>query len=782
MRRGSLRVCLKALACLLALLAAPARGQYADVIARVEALIRHEMAAKELPALSIALIDDQRIVWARGLGFADPGRKVPATENTIYRVGSVSKLFTDIAIMQLAERGEVDVDAPVQRYLPQFRPVNPFGKPITLRQLMAHRSGLTREPPAGHYFDETNPTLAATVESLNGTELLYAPEARTKYSNAGIAVVGYVLERLKKEPFEKYVQRSVLDPIGMRSSSFARGPAIAPNLSKAFLWTYHGRVFEAPVFELGIGPAGNLYSTVTDLGRFLSVLFAGGRGPSGQILKPETLAEMWRPQFARDARFGIGFALSRFGGRRRIGHGGAVYGFATDLSALPDEKLGAVVVTTKDSANAVVRRIGTEALRLMLAARAGKPLPAIAMTEPAPADLARRLEGRYGAGAKAVDLWAQDGRLYMLRAAGGQRLELRRLGDALVVDGLLEVDHGKSFKPLPGALLAGGERLARVPDRKPDPAPSRWRGLIGEYGWDHNILYILEKDGRLNALIEWYDYYPLAEISAAEFRFPNWGLYDGERLTFRLDASGRAVEARVGEVVFKRRRVGPEEGEVFRIAPVRPVDELRREALAARPPEEQGPRRKPELVELTALDPGIRLDIRYAGTNNFLGVPLYSSARAFLQRPAAEALLRAHRRLAAQGYGLLIHDAYRPWYVTKMFWDATPEDRRMFVADPRRGSRHNRGCAVDLTIYDRRTGRAVEMPGVYDEMSERSYPDYPGGASLQRWCRGLLRRAMEAEGFAVYEFEWWHFDYKDWSQYPILNIPFEEIGRTGPPL
>jgi D-alanyl-D-alanine dipeptidase len=185
----------------------------------------------------------------------------------------------------------------------------------------------------------------------------------------------------------------------------------------------------------------------------------------------------------------------------------------------------------------------------------------------------------------------------------------------------------------------------------------------------------------------------------------------------------------------------------------------------------------PDLVELTSLDPTIKLDIRYASTNNFLGAPLYTSAKAFLQRPAAEAVVRAHRKLGEQGYGLLIHDGYRPWYVTKIFWDATPVKDHIFVADPAVGSRHNRGCAVDLTLYDRKTGRPSQMVGGYDEFSDRSYPDYVGGTSLQRWHRDLLRHAMEDEGFTVYEAEWWHFDFKDWKKYPIGNERFEELKR-----
>jgi D-alanyl-D-alanine dipeptidase len=217
--------------------------------------------------------------------------------------------------------------------------------------------------------------------------------------------------------------------------------------------------------------------------------------------------------------------------------------------------------------------------------------------------------------------------------------------------------------------------------------------------------------------------------------------------------------------------------QTFHITPARPVAELRKEAMAAQPPAEKGEFRKPELVELVKLDHSIKLDIRYASANNFMSTPMYSQARAFLQKPAAEALVRANRKLKPQGYGLIIHDGYRPWYVTKMFWEATPADKHMFVADPSEGSRHNRGCAVDLSLYDLKTGREVVMPSGYDEMSERSFADYTGGTDEQRRLRGVLRAAMESEGFKVYPQEWWHFDYQDWKLYPILNVPFEKLGK-----
>jgi len=218
----------------------------------------------------------------------------------------------------------------------------------------------------------------------------------------------------------------------------------------------------------------------------------------------------------------------------------------------------------------------------------------------------------------------------------------------------------------------------------------------------------------------------------------------------------------------------------FRIAPVRPVAELLEAARRESPPRQPDGLRTPDLVELTSLDPSIRLDIRYASANNFLGAPVYRQARAFLQRPAAEALVRAHRALAASGHGLIVYDGYRPWAVTWVFWEATPPHLHEFVADPAKGSRHNRGCAADVGLVRLADGAVVEMPGGYDEMTERSHVDYGGGTAAQRAGRDLLRRAMEAQGFAVYPPEWWHYDHEDWRLFPVTNVPFEDIGAAPP--
>lgn len=194
-----------------------------------------------------------------------------------------------------------------------------------------------------------------------------------------------------------------------------------------------------------------------------------------------------------------------------------------------------------------------------------------------------------------------------------------------------------------------------------------------------------------------------------------------------------------------------------------------------KPPKEKGNFRKSDLVELIKMDSTFKLNIKYATKDNFIGQVVYSQARAFLQRPAAIALIKVNQELKKNGYGMVIYDGYRPWSVTKLFWDLTSEENKKFVADPKIGSKHNRGCAVDVSLYDLISGKELNMISKYDEASERSTPDYKGGSEDERRLRDFLINIMQNNGFQVYAYEWWHFDYKDWQKYRIENIPFEKI-------
>ena len=312
-------------------------------------------------------------------------------------------------------------------------------------------------------------------------------------------------------------------------------------------------------------------------------------------------------------------------------------------------------------------------------------------------------------------------------------------------------------------LLLASTALAQT--TKPAPAPLEWRPFLGEYvGQTGETLIVLEKDGKLVALKR-------GETAPAKEVSPNF---------FLRDKNKKVSHLKIDAFIYERRPLGPDEGATqLTVKPLRPVKELIKEALNAQPPQETGDFLPSDLVELRKLDDTIKLDVRYATSNNLFGTEFYSQPRALLHRAPAEALVRVNRRLRPLGYGLLVHDGYRPWYVTKVFWDATPQDKKIFVADPSKGSRHNRGAAVDLTLYDLKNGKPVEMVSTYDETTDRAHPDYPGGTSLQRWHRDLLRRMMEAEGFTVYEAEWWHFDYKDWQRYRIGNDTFEKLATKG---
>ena len=186
--------------------------------------------------------------------------------------------------------------------------------------------------------------------------------------------------------------------------------------------------------------------------------------------------------------------------------------------------------------------------------------------------------------------------------------------------------------------------------------------------------------------------------------------------------------------------------------------------------------RKSELVELIKLDSSLKLDIRYATSNNFLGRLLYKEAKAFLQEPVAEDLVKVNKELQKRDYGLLIYDGYRPWSVTKIFWDETVLEKRKFVADPEIGSNHNRGTAVDLGLYDLKTGKSLPMPCEFDTFSEEAFPSYKGGTDEEKRNRDFLIQIMEKDSnFKVHPYEFWHFDHKDCKKYQIMDVAFHNL-------
>ncbi|MBL9080033.1 MAG: serine hydrolase [Planctomycetes bacterium] len=757
---------------LLAACAAPAPLPVPDDLRPVaddlRAYVRRHLRELDLPGVWIAVLDvapatGRQAIWAEGFERADPA---PRPADAVHRVASISKLFTATALMRLVELGRVDLDAPVVTYLPDFAPRNPFGGEVTLRHLLGHRSGLVREPPVGHYFDPTGPSLAATVASLDDTALLGEPGATFRYSNLGFAVLGQVVERVTGRPFAEAVRELVLAPLALRDSDFAARPDLLARQPQAAMWTYDGRAIPLPGFEWGFGPAANLRSTTLDLVRFAQSWFPFS---SQRVLWPETLAAMWQLPAGEASGCGLGFFVGTFDGHRRVGHDGAAYGFASALRALPEQGLAVAVVVTLDFANGVAEAIANRALWAALARRRGETLPPPIDPVPLGVAAARALAGHYRCGTNWVDLYERGGELFYDPNLG-VRTRLRRAPDgALVADDPLEVEGARRLVQQANGRLHDGEEEYVRDDTVPAPPPAELLPLLGEYGWDHDVLVVYEDHGRLGVLIEWV-LRELPDRTGPDTFVVRGGMYADHELRFERGADGRAVAVHLGATRFERRPDAPLGG--YRVTPVRPIDALRREAVRAEPPAAAPGLRAADLVELAPFAPTLRFDLRYATADNFLGTAVYpATARARLQRPAAEALARVQQALAADGLGLLVFDAYRPWSVTRLFWDAVPAHLHHFVADPAEGSRHNRGCAVDLTLCDLATGEPVAMPSGFDEFTPRAYADWPGGTSEQRWFRERLRRAMAAEGFTVHEHEWWHFDFADWRQYPIGNAP-----------
>jgi len=290
-----------------------------------------------------------------------------------------------------------------------------------------------------------------------------------------------------------------------------------------------------------------------DQGLFLSAIFADGRGLSGPILKPATLQQMFFPQ-GSDSSFGLGFALLDVDGLKMAGHRGGIYGFSTELLAIPKEKIGVVVITNMDNSSEVCWHVAFTALRFMLAARSGKPLPSLLIPTDVPTETMHGIAGRYEKGSESIEIFERSGKLFIEPLQDGSRSELR-----MGVNGSLLTDDrngwGYEITPTADGITASGntdEIYKRVPEALAKPVPPEWNKFLGEYGWDYNVLYIMDRNNQLTALLE-MEYVPLTKVSANVWAFPQDSSYDHELLTFVLDKTGCPMQVKVGEVVFPRR-------------------------------------------------------------------------------------------------------------------------------------------------------------------------------------------------------------------------------------
>jgi len=529
---------------LLAMSTPLAAADYSSVTPAFEAAVRADMKEWQMEGISVAWIDGTDTVYEAAFG--------EAKKDSIFRAGSVSKLFNAVAVMQLVEQGKLDLDAP----LPADRmPANPFeGKPVTLRHLLCHRSGLQREATVGSYFDGSEPSLKATVASIKGAVLVSPPDSENRYSNIGPSVAGQFAAEASGKSFPELQGAAIFKPLGMTRSGWLRKdmPEVLPSHIRIADGKGGFERASTPLFDLGTIPAGNLFTTAGDLARFVAMFAAAGDSPGGRILKSETLKQMWEPQFDPKGSFGIGFALSDWRGRKTIGHGGAVYGHSTALTYLPAEKIGVVVLCNEDIVNGRTQYLANLALSLMLKAKLGEELPVTPSHSPTPEENAELtgnwesqsywlvlagkgdvLRGNFATQPCTLSATEKDRYLLKSRIHGDQAVTLERDGEGKLI-----------------ALNVGPQRFTRLPADRP-PLPQEWAALCGSYGPRFIPLVVHQMHGRLYATTENMVDYRVTPVNRHLFAFPP-GMYAKEFLSFIPGPDGKPAAVEMANMPLPR--------------------------------------------------------------------------------------------------------------------------------------------------------------------------------------------------------------------------------------
>lgn len=543
-----------------------------DALKLFDDLVRHEVEDKEIPSISYVLVDRNGMIADGHVARADNG--FAFGPESCFRIGSVTKTFTGVALMQLAEKGLLDLDAPVETYIPGFAPINPFkdnpggpnGTDVTLRKLISHTAGMVREPKSGHYLDDKRPPLEETVRELGSSVLKDDPSLGIMhYSNAGIAVAGYVLERVAGQDYASYVTQHILAPLGMKDTRAGMAPGVRERLAPADMWTVD-EDSPAPVFNLGGSPAGNIFSTTRDMAAYAQCLLRGGFAPDGtQVISPASLAEMWRVVGRRPEGYsnvlkgyGLCFGVGQMDGWKSVGHGGAVYGYSTQFQLLPEAGIGICIFSTLDMTNQIATRLASDGLRILLSETKQGKVPSRAQRPtPIQADQLEALPGNYrSAEGEIVEIRRKGDKLFLM--GDGVPLQIRPAGGVnWLIDGRLygrEADYphlALSF-PETGVLTWKGTDWQKLENLEEPPVPDHILPHLGEYGPDFNITYLTYSHGKLRCLIEYFFTHSCEPEDDLHYRM-HGGLYEEEVLELgAVDEDGRKG-IRVGPMFLVRR-------------------------------------------------------------------------------------------------------------------------------------------------------------------------------------------------------------------------------------
>ena len=327
-------------------------------------MIEEEARRNRIPGLSVALVYDQETVWTYSFGYADLERRVPTTPQTIFAVGSITKIITAIMMMRLRDAGKLGLDDAIEKFLPsiKIRSSGNNGRPVTLRQISSHTAGLQREVSAEGWHTLKFPTIEQLLESFKEVATVFPPFSRYKYSNLGYTILGHVLSIVACVPYKEYVRSNILSPLGMTHSGFDITEEMKQNLAIGYTVSGEDPIDTTPYLDFGaVAPAGQLYSSVEDICRLISLQFIedpltgndGSREAENDkdyvtVLEPATIREMHSPVYIGKrwvGGTGIGWHITNTMGHTISSHRGGIPGFTTDIAVVRDIKLGIAVFT-----------------------------------------------------------------------------------------------------------------------------------------------------------------------------------------------------------------------------------------------------------------------------------------------------------------------------------------------------------------------------------------------------------------------------------------------------
>ncbi|KAK5584628.1 hypothetical protein RB653_006243 [Dictyostelium firmibasis] len=892
-----------------------------EIIKDINEFIEFQIKDKSIPCISVSVIarDDSskkkecHSLLKKIYHHQDTKSPIPTFDKTLFRVASVSKLFTYVAILQLVDRGLLSLEDPVTKYIPDFHPKNPQSftyssekefepdlyRKISVFNLIRHSSGLIREPIEGNYFNEIQSDLVTLVKSMNESSLVSEPWTEHKYSNAAVAVAGYIVEVVSGESFADFIEKNIFIPLGMLNSTFKNEYAYTEVKDENQLRTATGHMWrywdentkdlsvykEAPLTYFGMFPAACLATTVDDISKFLQFFLQDGKPllkyetfvqfltqqPLKSPIKPENIEKLEFPYVYDEkavaktptsigtSSYGLGVDISNFFGYQVARHGGAVNGFATDFRVLPELGLGIFVCSTLDVCNAVSIQI-SEYISCQLAANFVKETHSIVkLNNSSLATTMESIENRKSflnstllATEIPDSLYDHISGYWYLPREGGEeevfndndyvqilksyngtvyskdvvlsKLALLPIDKKTGIQSIITADRmscnqvminipkGFNFNNSTKNEFANKESTLILKETyirdseeanhsliyckyKPLPLKSEitiqpplteeFKDLVGFYMARDHMAMIFEENGHLNFNIEWLFNYKMKFLSAVQkgdvsivyFLLSPTAMYNNEIIEFHME-KGVPLFLSLSGIKFKFQSMstsGKQQPGVY-------TKDVCSKALDQSftipfPFEDENARINHNLVDLATISPTLKFDIKYATTDNFTGIQLYKQAKAFLNKDAAKCLLSAHNWLVENwNVGIIIFDSYRPWNITwTMAESVIPEFRGVYVATPKKGSIHNRGGALDISLYDLSNGKVIEMVGDFDELSIRSHRSYFGGTELQRWYRKLLTIALMNNNFKPYEQEWWHFDIIVDKPLPVLNVQFNEI-------